>query len=761
MKRLLLSAVLALGALCAQSQELPQIVPPSPEAAALGTFTEVPVSHYTGLPNISVPIYTIQQGGVSIPINLSYHARGVQVSQTASRTGMGWSLSYGGSISRQIRGKADEVLLNGYLSNRTHFMTYSTDLNARVAVDNVEIIDPGFDFYPDQFTFNAGGVSGKFILDYDTGEPLVQSFQDVKITYTKDAASGKIDAFVVVDARGNTYYFGKSKNDTQRTGQDYQHSAGYTVDINGSQVSDPGGTSQIGMYSAWKLMDIETPNGEMISYYYDLETNGAAYWRKSYDKHAPAGGVTNGVGNIDNIFAISTKVSKTDNYEKNLSKITFNQGRDSIVFKAETPRQDFIGNALSRIALYNDGSLIKAYNLNYSFVESEDETNMLDHFKKSSTTFAPYFFRMFLTSVEQEGSDGQKLPPYEFTYDSQKLPSMFSSRQDYWGYYNGATNNGPFTRIYEYGNYTPDRRVDTLKSEAGILKEIKYPTGGKTRLTYEHNRGSLPIEFGKLKIPSINPGSQDHVEIVLTKSDFSYNSSTGSYTVNNVQLPYDTQVTYRIGCEAFQDVNNPLPVGVTCLFDFLVDGGQAVIGQDQIFYTGNQQTYGGTTTFQIIPINHPEISNTLHLNSVYDFTITITYDLPDVKDNLFGPGKRIKRIENISQAGDTITKEYEYLFPIDTIFGGASGSPSGGIIGLPAYINTTDVNANGFSTLSHYNDATSAYGNYQPNRNRYSSVIKYYGNKENNIGKTEYTFNNLGVSGGYYYEFAYHPPTNN
>jgi hypothetical protein len=93
------------------SQDLPTIVPPSPEAASLAKFTEIPVSLYTGVPNISVPIYTIQQSGISIPISLNYHARGIKVEEIASRVGLGWALSYGGSISRQTRGKVDEDLV--------------------------------------------------------------------------------------------------------------------------------------------------------------------------------------------------------------------------------------------------------------------------------------------------------------------------------------------------------------------------------------------------------------------------------------------------------------------------------------------------------------------------------------------------------------------------------------------------------------------------------------------------------------------------
>src|SRR5688572_27480870 len=53
-----------------------QVVPPSPEAAALGAYGNVPVSLYTGTPNISIPLYQIQGSSLSLPISLSYNASG-------------------------------------------------------------------------------------------------------------------------------------------------------------------------------------------------------------------------------------------------------------------------------------------------------------------------------------------------------------------------------------------------------------------------------------------------------------------------------------------------------------------------------------------------------------------------------------------------------------------------------------------------------------------------------------------------------------
>ncbi|WP_047415867.1 RHS repeat domain-containing protein [Cellulophaga sp. Hel_I_12] len=739
---------------CLTAQELPTIVPPSPEAAALANFTDVPVSHYTGLPNISVPIYTIQQKGIQIPINLSYHARGVQVSETAPRTGMGWSLHYGGSISRQVRGKSDEAVNYGYLSNRNHFMSYSDSLSTRQTVSNMEMSYPDYDFYPDQFSFSAGGLNGKFVLDYKNGQPVIQSFGDVKITYSmyNTVVNGisSIGSFVITDSNGNKYYFGESK-DSSRTGRDFQSSTGLSIFFSGNVVPDSQSSTYATTFSSWKLMDIETIYGELISYYY--QQNNTGFYRKSYDKHQTGdSNATNSVSGMSDINGIHTRLSNISNYETQLSKITFNQNKDSIVFKKEQAiREDYDGHALDKIMLYNGAKLIKTFNLNYSYTVSVDATNLLGFFSNNNQ-FSKSFKRMFLDSVEQVGSNGQKLPPYTFTYDPQILPSTFSSRQDYWGYYNGATNNGPFTRMFDYGTYVPDRRVDILKSEAGLLKQINYPTGGITKFTYEHNKGRIPFAMASLKLPKINPGSNDEMTIVLRKSDFNYNVNTGGYTPYTIQLPANTSVSYTFSCFHFSDANDPNPPP-SCLFYFTLNNSSVNLDQNYIFNTGSSTS----STIKVFPISWNGDPN-LHLNNYIDFQVTLEYDIPDTGDLLYGPGKRIQKIENISAAGSSTFKEYEYSFPYDEDLQ-SFGGPSGSIIGLPSYINT--VNNNGFRALTHYNDTGSAYSSFQPNSIGYSGVIEYHGTKEDNIGKTEYLFTNFSDSGGDYYEFPYHPPTDN
>src|SRR5690349_10645229 len=67
---------------------IPKIFAPSPEASALGKYVEVPVSLYTGIPKIQIPIYTFLEGQITVPVFLSYQGGGFKTDEMASRTGL-------------------------------------------------------------------------------------------------------------------------------------------------------------------------------------------------------------------------------------------------------------------------------------------------------------------------------------------------------------------------------------------------------------------------------------------------------------------------------------------------------------------------------------------------------------------------------------------------------------------------------------------------------------------------------------------------
>ncbi|WP_124981831.1 hypothetical protein [Nonlabens xiamenensis] len=83
----------------------------SPDVASFMKFEDIKTNLYTGVPDINIPLHTIRDGAISIPINLRYHAGGIKVEEEASLVGLGWNLNIGGHVSRRTNGRVD---INSY-----------------------------------------------------------------------------------------------------------------------------------------------------------------------------------------------------------------------------------------------------------------------------------------------------------------------------------------------------------------------------------------------------------------------------------------------------------------------------------------------------------------------------------------------------------------------------------------------------------------------------------------------------------------------
>lgn len=103
----------------------PDISMPSANAASLGIYGEIPVSLYTGTTSAEIPIFTLEEGKIKVPITLSYHASGVRINQHPGWTGLNWNLNAGGMITRRIKDAADEIIESPrpYSSSSTTFVT--------------------------------------------------------------------------------------------------------------------------------------------------------------------------------------------------------------------------------------------------------------------------------------------------------------------------------------------------------------------------------------------------------------------------------------------------------------------------------------------------------------------------------------------------------------------------------------------------------------------------------------------------------------
>ncbi|WP_350284650.1 RHS repeat domain-containing protein [uncultured Croceitalea sp.] len=727
------------------SQDVPTVIPPSPEASSLGKFTEVPVSLYTGLPNISVPITTFEVGGRSFPVSLSYHARGVKVNEIASRVGIGWALNAGGAITRQTRHVADDETPYGYLRTGNSLIpklaseTWFTSQAARNSfLGQPTQTQEATDRLPDLFQIQAGTVSAKFIFDYNTPhEPILQQYEDLKVKDSIDGA-GRIERFTVTDSQGFKFYFGVSK-DGIRSAQNWDETlANYTFPSVGSyNFTTPG--SFFKTYNSWYLMDIESPQGELVSFEYVEETS--EYFRRSYDELLTGNGV-------------ACYAAKVQSHQYQLQKITHSGGE--IVFDrvVANDRDDLKGSyALDKISIYDhDLNFVKAFKLTQSYQTATGTSNLNSELNGLEAEASK---RLFLDAVVEQGKNGATKPPYTFTYTSTniaKLPNRFSNSQDYWGYYNGAAN-GQFLTFSNYGSFNIDRKVNVAKSMAGMLVSMTYPTGGRTSFTYEHNKGMRGPEHQDLVLPEINPLNTEnnfnaYLGHLMYNDGDSHNSTTNVYSKTFTIGPNQTgNLDYSVWFQNDTGCSETVITG-DCRFNVTLKNNTTnttyvLFKGEHNFFSISPGSY--TLTVDPVPSTHDPINNTDD-----HFVVGVSWQEQVNETQLYAAGKRIKRIsfyDNDGSLNPEFSKEYDYGLGI--------------ILGISSF-HTLATNESGPFLILDMLGAVpgSPLSTYQGNSVGYPEVTEYHGNKDINTGKTVYDYL-LQRDTGDYTTFPYHPPTDN
>jgi hypothetical protein len=152
----------------------PNFSPLTPNAASFQKHEDYQVNLATGVPDINIPLYTIQEGILNNPIMLRYHAGGHTMSEFASWVGWGFNLDYGGgSLNRSIIGMADDINSTGsYLNN---------------AIINRNLCDNSTD-YTFCSVVNAGnGLQLKKSQKFPTTS--VEFFESDKITFERFSAA--------------------------------------------------------------------------------------------------------------------------------------------------------------------------------------------------------------------------------------------------------------------------------------------------------------------------------------------------------------------------------------------------------------------------------------------------------------------------------------------------------------------------------------------------------------------------------------------
>lgn len=141
--------------------------------------------------------------------------------------------------------------------------------------------------------------------------------------------------------------------------------------------------------------------------------------------------------------------------------------------------------------------------------------------------------RLHLTDVYFYGISESRMSLYDkyhlnyYNYDMLDKDYV-TKKTDYWGYYNGNNNSNSSSANYKMPNINYGR--------CGMLKEIIYPTGGKTVLEYEQNTYSSHLNYNRDSL--INDGANVEIGGLRIKKITDYNDdntkvSERKYLYNN------------------------------------------------------------------------------------------------------------------------------------------------------------------------------------------------------------------------------------
>ena len=542
-----------------QSNTLPHVLPVSPTAFEFLKHGEIPVSKYTGLPGITIPIYTIKARGLDVPIKLDYHSNGFRVNEEAGWTGLGWTFNPGGNIVQIIKGFDDfgprsnrkfidgDAIADLATSNTAPNGAFSNCSSSTISISSktfgishplpsdssgephnsllpLSLIIGDKDYEPDVFNFNFLGYSGKFVLDWSTDTFVCLTDSRIKIEKTQND-------FKQITIRLPEGHYGLfSVKETSM--KEYWNSIG-VITNSGSPYLDGEVLSRV-----YKLDHIYTNQNDHIEFTYnitkavvnalELSSQYTSYEDRGPKPLATGTYVIPGYGSggsglwNEEISTFSTSKQPLSY----LDKIKFNKG--VIVFKT-SERDDFEGaSKLDRIEIKESESAtenIKAFEFDYSYFIGHTNGTTHENQKyfprtEDKKSLIEKTHRLKLDALTEIGK-----PSYSFEYNQTQLPKKNSWATDYWGYYNGKLDNKSLhANLYRFdyelkaptisflNSSTNNKSANEDFNKAAILEKISYPSGGYT--VFEHELNS----FTNYKVPH-----------------YSFNNSS-SFTENHLSL---------------------------------------------------------------------------------------------------------------------------------------------------------------------------------------------------------------------------------
>lgn len=481
------------------AQEPVKVVRPSPDMSSLFKYVEYPVDFKTGLPQISIPLYEVKSGSLSLPITLSYHSSGRQVNDETGAVGLGWTLMAGGAISRTVYGDADDndgiAKFPAPWKSTTQLMNQQVDENILfLGKINNEGYTPWYDTQYDIFSYFVNGLSGKFVFRDDNNEKvpvfLPKKPYVIKTHKNTDNANNHyFDYIELIDDQGILYHF--SARETSSSGSGYASTSAWQLTKLVSADKSDSIVLKYTNFSKRRTRPIQQTT--VIDNWQSCLCN---YCSNPYEEPFPNPNITMGEATAIETYSV-----------QRLTEIEFSSGK--VVFNLK-PENDVVE---SMQVLDNNGNTIRTV----VFSMSELDRVMEVHEVRSNQK---------LDKISIQGSNNNhSIETYQFDYYSTVYATgsttVNARFRDWWGYYNasGSSDMRPYisgivvetplnTNTINIGCTTGIGGPNLSATKSGILKKVTFPTGGSSEFTYELNQykdteTGVGKESGGLRIAQI------------------------------------------------------------------------------------------------------------------------------------------------------------------------------------------------------------------------------------------------------------------
>ncbi|MCX8526472.1 hypothetical protein OF897_21395, partial [Chryseobacterium formosus] len=453
-------------------------------------FEEVPVSYYTGIPDINLPLFNIPTNNknVSVNVQLKYHPLNAKPDDRAGETGLGWSLIAGGSIVRTVRGgNPDEKNRSVMFSSppKSKFGIYDSFTNPTSKVINndpsVNINEYAFyaamgkyDTEYDLYQYNFLGLTGRFyvVKNSNTYTAVKLDKNNLKITCSFDTATNSVKSFSIIDDKGIKYDFeGMEKSQKSITNVK-------THIITGSGDLYP--SVEIGdYYTSYHLVRInDQRNINLVTYNYQLQSqvkfqetpqtttrmaSNANYTNTTFSQQAPEGLP----GALERQLVYNTSqtylLTHIDIIDKGTVYFNYEQGRSDSnyidpqnLYKLKSVQSNIVGQPSTQ---YTD-----------KFILDYDYSNTTYQAYNGAQTLQKLLLKK-VSKISPNNPNQENILQYNESV-------LFGLQKDKWGFYSDAA-------------ITTD-----------VLNSITYPTKGKVVFNFEENEYSYnPVANDNIMSP--------------------------------------------------------------------------------------------------------------------------------------------------------------------------------------------------------------------------------------------------------------------